>query len=260
MAFLPGTEVEPKLTDPGLQGALKHPGPGKIDSSGTWGESLGNFKGGLSPVPGVAAQIHNSVMFAFAHWCVLLHSSFHTSDALLSYNDASSNEKPCLFICCWLVYIPFQCCHRLGGPLKFTSVGWLACASPFQSFRPRQIGTDPGRRGWILQSSVSWPLWGPLKVKQSASKEKQTTPCKSNLSSLLETQRGFRVADGPLCHPSVGRRTGAAWSLHKAWLWDCSRLPSHLSGCLLIWALPFSGSLTLSSVSSNLQCKKLIWT
>lgn len=154
-------------------------------------------------------------MFAFAHWCVLLHSGFHTSDALLSYNDASSNEKPCLFICCWLVYIPFQCYHRLHGPLKFTSVGWLAYASPFQSFQPRQTGTGPGRRGWILQSSVSWPLWGPLKVKQSARKEKQTTPCKSNLSSLLETQRGFRVADGPLCHPSVGRRTGAAWSLHN---------------------------------------------
>lgn len=35
MAFPPGTEVEPKLTDPGLQGALKHAGPGKIDSSHT---------------------------------------------------------------------------------------------------------------------------------------------------------------------------------------------------------------------------------
>lgn len=35
MAFPPGTEMEPKLTDPGLQGVLKHPGPGKIDSFGT---------------------------------------------------------------------------------------------------------------------------------------------------------------------------------------------------------------------------------
>lgn len=146
MAFPSGTQLEPKLTDPGLEGVLKHPWPGKIDSFGTWGKSLGNFEVGMSPIPGVAAQIHNSMMFAFptnVYFCTV---AFTLKEALLSYYDASSNERPCLFICCWLVYVPFQCCHRLAEPLKFTSVGWLVRASPFQSFQPRQIWTGPGSR------------------------------------------------------------------------------------------------------------------
>lgn len=41
--------METKLTETGLQGVMKHSCPASIDSLGTAGKTLGNFKSGVEP-------------------------------------------------------------------------------------------------------------------------------------------------------------------------------------------------------------------
>lgn len=142
--------------------------------------------------------------------------------------------------------------------LKFTSVRWQAHASHFQSFQPRHVGTDPSWCKFFSQFSMSWSLWGLLKVTQSARKETQSirncqglpslseTPWKSNSYHLWKhTEVSGSSSDGLLCHVSTDRRNRSSLALRL-----CSRsLLTDLSGCLLTWALFQHGSVPLFSVA-----------
>lgn len=170
-------------------------------------------------------------------------------------------DRVCLFVVGWFT------------SLSSAATGWL---SPWSS--PLWVGWsvpllfnhfNPGKFGQVLEveSKSSNQLWaGPFgdhwKQHKVQERKHKLHPVSVNLSLLVETYRGFRVAvlRGHSAIPLwTGHRSSPVLAQGLA-LRLCSRLLSLLSGCLLTWALPFSGSITLSSVSSNLQCKKLICT